>query len=88
MSMVPIYINELAPKDVVGSFGVFTQLFVVIALIFSYGLGLILSAAGVGDFPFYRVMVSMNLVTLVIQTVCLLTWIPESPNSLIAKNKI
>ena len=40
MAIVPIYINELAPKQIVGSFGVFTQLFVVIALVYSYGIGL------------------------------------------------
>jgi hypothetical protein len=43
MAIVPIYINELAPKELVGSFGVFTQLFVIIALVWSYGFGLLLS---------------------------------------------
>ena len=43
MAIVPIYINELAPKELVGSFGVFTQLFVIIALVWSYGFGLLLN---------------------------------------------
>lgn len=72
----------------VGSFGVFTQLFVVIALVVSYALGLILTAAEVGPFAFYRVMVGFNFLTLAIQTICLVAGvIPESPNSLILNKK-
>jgi hypothetical protein len=41
MALVPVYINELAPKQIIGSFGVFTQLFVVVAVVVSYGIGLI-----------------------------------------------
>ena len=44
MAMVPIYIHEVAPKQIVGSYGVFTQLFVVVALVVAYGLGLIFDA--------------------------------------------
>lgn len=73
MALVPIYINELAPKQVVGSFGVFTQLFVVVALVVSYGIGLIFQATNVGDFVFYRLMVGLNAITLLIQTVLLLS---------------
>lgn len=88
MALVPIYINELAPKQVVGSFGVFTQLFVVVALVVSYGIGLIFQATNVADYTFYRLMVGLNGITLLIQTVLLLSnYVPESPNSLIAKNK-
>ena len=88
MALVPIYINELAPKQVVGSFGVFTQLFVVIALVVSYGIGLIFQATNLDDFTFYRLMVALNGITLLIQTILLLgNYVPESPNSLIAKNK-
>lgn len=47
MAIVPIYINELVPKQIVGSFGVFTQLFVVIAVVISFSIGLILTAADV-----------------------------------------
>lgn len=88
MAIVPIYINELAPKDIVGSFGVFTQLFVVLALVVSYALGLILLAAEAGPFVFYRIMVGFNIITLLTQTICLfIGFIPESPNSLISKNR-
>jgi nicotinamide riboside transporter PnuC len=47
MALVPVYINELSPKQLIGSFGVFTQLFVIIGVVFSYLFGLILNKAGV-----------------------------------------
>lgn len=47
MSIVPIYINELAPKQIVGSFGVFAQLFVVFGIIISYAMGLIMQKQNV-----------------------------------------
>lgn len=88
MSIIPIYIHELAPKEIVGSFGVFTQLFVVVGIIVSYGLGLILDAANANHFVFYRIMVAANAIMIVIQSVLLLIgYIPESPNSLLKKNK-
>jgi len=44
MAITPIYIDELAPKQIVGSFGVFTQLFVVVGIVISYSLQLILAS--------------------------------------------
>jgi MFS family permease len=88
MAIVPIYINELAPKQIVGSFGVFTQLLVVIALVVSYALGLIFTAVDVGPFTFFRLMVGINAIFIILQSILLLVnYVPESPNSLIAKNK-
>jgi MFS transporter, SP family, sugar:H+ symporter len=88
MAIIPIYIYELAPKQVVGSYGVFTQLFVVVALVTSYGLGLILQALNASPFVFYRIMVSVNALLIIVQSILLLVgFIPESPNSLIRKNR-
>ena len=88
MAIVPIYIHELVPKQIIGSFGVFTQLIVVFAIIISYGLGLILQKTNVEPFVFYRIMVSINAVMIVAQSLLLLVgYVPESPNSLIRKNK-
>lgn len=88
MSIVPIYINELAPKQIVGSFGVFAQLFVVFGIIISYGIGLIMQKTNVSAFVFYRIMVSINAVLIVGQSILLLVgYVPESPNSLIKKNR-
>lgn len=88
MSIVPIYINELAPKQIVGSFGVFAQLFVVFGVIISYGIGLIMQKTNVNAFVFYRIMVSINAVLIIAQSILLLVgYIPESPNSLIRKNR-
>jgi MFS family permease len=88
MAITPIYINELVPKQVLGSFGVFTQLFVVFAIVFTFALGAILEDVGASPFVFYRVMVSYNVVLILLQSVLLMTgFIPESPNSLISKNR-
>ena len=88
MAIVPIYINELVPKQIVGSFGVFTQLFVVLAVCIAYAMGIVMNAAHVSDYPFYRIMVGANAILIVLQSILLLVnYIPESPNSLIAKNK-
>lgn len=88
MAIVPIYINELAPKQIAGSFGVFTQLFVVIALVLSYALGIIFTAIDLDAFVFFRLMVGINTIFIVLQSVLLLlNYVPESPNSLIASQK-
>ena len=78
----------MAPKQIVGSFGVFTQLFVVVALVVSYGIGLIFQATNVPDEVFYHLMVSINGFFVILQSILLLiNYVPESPNSLISKNK-
>lgn len=72
MAITPIYIDELAPKQVVGSFGVFTQLFVVVGICTSYSLGLILTSIGADPFVYYRVMVTTNAITIIAQSILLL----------------
>jgi len=65
---------------------VFTQLFVVVGLVISYGTGLILTKLGVHPFIFFRIMMTFTAVTLVIQSILLLfDYVPESPFSLIKK---
>lgn len=71
MALVPIYINELTPKQIVGSFGVFTQLFVVIALVFSYGIGIAMQATDVPDDKFYRLMVGLIGIFIIFQSLML-----------------
>jgi hypothetical protein len=46
MAIVPVYVNELSPKQIVGTFGVFAQLFVVVGVVFAYLLGIILTKSG------------------------------------------
>jgi MFS family permease len=72
MSIVPIYINELAPRQIIGRFGVFTQLFVMVGVVVSYALSLILSACNAEAFVFYRVMLLFNVLLILAQTILLL----------------
>jgi MFS family permease len=41
MAIVPIYISDLSPRQIVGSFGVFTNLFVVVAIVLCFLLQVI-----------------------------------------------
>ena len=88
MSIVPIYINELAPRQIIGSFGVATQLFVLVGVVVSYALSLILTAADASPQVFCRVLLLFNVLFILAQTALLLAgFIPESPNSLIKANR-
>ena len=88
MAITPIYIDELAPKQIVGSFGVFTQLFVVVGIVISYSIALILTSVNASPFVYYRVMLTTNAVTIIAQSILLLIgYIPESPCSLIKRNQ-
>ena len=88
MSIIPIYINELCPKQIVGVFGVFTQIFVVLALVVNYAIGTVLTKSNTAPFTFFRIMISYDSVLILVQTVLLLVnYIPESPNYLLKKNK-
>jgi SP family facilitated glucose transporter-like MFS transporter 9 len=49
MAMVPIYINDLSPKEIVGSFGVFTNLFVVIGVVAAFLMAIILTSANASN---------------------------------------
>lgn len=62
MTLIPAYISELSPKDVVGNFKVFNQLFFVLGILFAYFLGTVLEKAGVPDHIKWRLMFAMNIV--------------------------
>jgi hypothetical protein len=67
---------------------VFTQLFVVVAVVVSYGIGLIFQATGVDAVVYYHLMISIIGFFVILQSILLLVdFVPESPNSLIAKNR-
>ena len=84
MAVIPIYINEISPKQIVGSFGVYTQLFVTFGLVFGYLIGIILTKAGVPGTDIWRVMWALNLISIITVISGILSKaIPESPNSLI-----
>lgn len=57
-------------------------------MIISFGVGLIMQKTNVQPVAFYHIMVSVNAILIVIQSLLLLVgYIPESPNSLIRRNK-
>jgi len=62
IGLVPAYISELSPKDVVGNFKVFNQLFFVSGVLFAYTLGTILSKSEVDDHFMWRGMFGFNIV--------------------------
>jgi len=48
MAITPIYINELVPVEIQGSYGALTQLCVVFAVVLCYLLGVIFTVTNVG----------------------------------------
>lgn len=86
MTLIPAYISELSPKDVVGNFKVFNQLFFVSGILFAYVLGAIITKSGIPDHIKWRLMFGFNiLVILYLLLNCLFGFIPESPKSYIRK---
>lgn len=47
MAITPIYINELTPIPIQGSFGALTQIFVVIAIVTCYTFGVVFNVTKV-----------------------------------------
>ena len=87
LAIIPIYINELSPKQIIGSIGGLTNIMIIIGIIFSYGIGLAMKDNANNE-AFYRIMVTMPAFFIIVQSLALiLNFIPESPNSLIKKNK-
>ena len=88
MALVPIYINEIAPKQILGSFGVFTQLLVVGSVLITYIVGMVFVLVdSTGEFM-WRFMFAFNLIPVLTQLVLFFTgFIPESPISLMMKGK-
>ena len=76
------------PKQIAGSFGVFTQLFVAVGTVISYALGLMLTKTNADPFVHYRVIMLANSVLTISQLVMLITdYVPESPCSLIRRGR-
>lgn len=89
MAITPIYINELVPVDIQGSFGALTQLFVIIAIVLCYFFGVIFQVNHVDGQFIWRFLFSFTGITAIIQSVLLiLDFIPESPVSLVEAGKI
>jgi hypothetical protein len=72
MAITPIYINELAPVEIQGQFGAFTQLFVVIAQVVSYALGVIFADTNADSEIVWRFMFSFTEVTVIFQSIMLI----------------
>lgn len=86
MAITPIYINELVPIDIQGSFGAFTQLLVVIGVVLAYLFGVIFTVTDVNPEFIWRFMFSFTGITaLVLSVLLLFNFIPESPVSLVEK---
>ena len=88
MAITPIYIHEIVPKQIRGSYGVFTQLFVAIGTVVSYALGLLLTKVSTDAFVHYRVIMLASCIVTIVQSAMLVTgFVPESPCSLILRGK-
>ncbi len=86
MTLIPAYISELSPKEVVGNFKVFNQLFFILGVLFAYSLGAILTKSGVPDDIKWRIMFGFNIIVILyLLGNCLLGFIPESPKSFIRR---
>ena len=99
MNFVPTYIGELTPKELGSRFGVYPQISVVLGVLVSFLVAMIMtnvfgleftaavptvSQAGI----FWRVMLLLPAVGPLLQVFFLaIGYIPESPYSLIVRNR-
>lgn len=90
LGIVPIYIHELSPHSVSGSFGAFTQLAHIFGVVICYLLGMIFDLTNAENTIFFwRFMFSCTTVFIIFQTIFIMVhYVPESPNSLIEKESI
>ena len=66
----------------------FSQLFALLGMVFVFAVGLILNAADATPTTFFHTIVTVNCFFVLFQSILLLVnFIPESPNSLLARNK-
>lgn len=73
LGIVPIYIHELCPHSVSGSFGAFTQLSHIFGVVISYLIGMIFNLTDAnGSIFFWRFMFSFTSILVLIQTVLFL----------------
>lgn len=84
MAIIPIYINEITPVELQGSFGAFTQLIVVTAVVICYFLGVLFTETRTNPEFVWRFLFALPGLTSTLQSVLLICgFIPESPVSLI-----
>jgi len=87
LAIIPIYINELCPKQVVGNLGVMTHIMIMVGIVFGFGIGRAMEGR-VSDEAFYRIMVSIPAFFVIVQSLALIfNYVPESPISLLKKNE-
>jgi MFS family permease len=89
MAIVPIYIYELSPKQLVGSFGVYTNLFIAVAISLCFLLQVIFQqAVDLAPEPFWRIIWLIPAIPVIIQSALLLSgFVPESPTSLLVTGR-
>lgn len=99
MSLVPTYISELTPKELGSRFGVYPQISVVLGVLVAFTMGVIFSDSyGISKsttslekwqyVTFWRVQLGIGLLPSVFQLFFIMIgYIPESPHSLIVKNR-
>lgn len=99
MTLVPTYISELTPKELGSRFGVYPQVSVVLGVLVAFTMGVIFSDSyGINKNTqqldhwqwetFWRVQLGIGLVPSVLQLFFIaIGYIPESPHSLIVKNR-
>lgn len=98
MTLVPTYIGELTPKELGSRFGVYPQISVVLGVLVSFLMGVVFT--NVFDIQnntilaewqwetFWRVQLGIPLLPSIFQLFFILIgYIPESPHSLIIKNR-
>lgn len=89
MAITPIYINELAPVQIQGSFGAVTQLMVIVGVVLAYLLGVIFAVTQANTEFVWRFLFSFTGVTAILQSALLMfNFIPESPVSLVEKGDL
>lgn len=98
MTLIPTYIGELTPKELGSRFGVYPQISVVLGVLVSFLMGVIFTNAFdiknntiLSEWQwetFWRVQLGIPLLPSIFQLFFILIgYIPESPHSLIIKNR-
>ena len=98
MTLVPTYIGQLTPKELGSRFGVYPQISVVLGVLVSFLMGVVFtnvfditSTTILAEWQwevFWRVQLGIPLLPSIFQLFFILIgYIPESPHSLIIKNR-
>jgi MFS family permease len=88
MTIIPEYIGDLVPKEVASKFGVYPQVSVVLGVLTSYVLGVIFTDTHADYELIWRFMLAVPALPSILQLFFIIIgFIPESPYSLIVKNR-